>query len=811
MAKDESKIKQSWKYIDGPPKLKSKSLKAQIEEIERETQTQANKLESEYRSVLSSGNTDKSIELLIELIYADDNTPKRRKELRELYSKQCPAGEDPTEYGYLKVMEVRWGVNEKNKNNPIKGAKRDYINYLQLQAQKYDYDKDFDDDAVCLAKKIVKLLKELLEELLKALLEEDPDTPKNDLIQWLTRNTNYDNAQEILKNSNENDLIQFAVKAFQSAYDKHKKIGNADDKAFLRVTWILASLFKKTGDTEKAIPKFIECKDFRSAYALVDIHSVEAIRFALEEFKGHDDNHVKALSLMVNRHTDLEQMYTVKNPPDNFAMKWFFLSGLYAIYRVRSLAGNVVAFAIVAFIFFASPYVAPSAGSLAVMLLIIPALVLCNDIRLHGKWVSLHQMYASIIALVGNHPQMAPLQGKFYKSLSTEKGTQKKLIIILLYFFLCMFISYTELSENKSATVQTTPVAQENIVLSDTPAPQIAESEDTSYLNARTDLSLNSIDLGISVAEAQSKLGQPVKVEHLDNHDRQYYSDGFYISVANNKVTALVTHDPKFKTRRGLHVGSTYDEIIDQYGTNSADMTVDNLTLHEYSFDTINGEHALLRFAIDSSNRVDYISIRVVDPPAPQSLGEHWIKDNNTDVYLWNPEPYGNERISWNGSYMQDGDYKFAEGSGTVTWYRDGQVIQVDEGSFEHGRHHGRFKHTLESGNVVYSNWAHGKEIIDTPAPHENTDSKGQYVGTYNSGMKAYIIPGTLKLSSDRNSCNVRIVAEGNSGNISYLDYHIWREGNSLNFSNSEGYSGVINSNMRVENKIWEIAQSLNR
>lgn len=74
--------------------------------------------------------------------------------------------------------------------------------------------------------------------------------------------------------------------------------------------------------------------------------------------------------------------------------------------------------------------------------------------------------------------------------------------------------------------------------------------------------------------------------------------------------------------------------------------------------------------------------------------------------------------------------------------------------------------------------------------------------------MKAFIVPGTLKVSSDRNSCNVKILAEGDAGDISYLDYRIWREGRTLKFSNSEGYSGVITSTMRVENKIWEIAQN---
>ena len=426
---------------------------------------------------------------------------------------------------------------------------------------------------------------------------------------------------------------------------------------------------------------------------------------------------------MINRHADLEQMYTVKKLPDNFAMKWFWLSLPYGIYRVRSLFGSSAALAIIAFLIFFMPYVAPSHEFAFDLMIAIAALILCNDIRLYGKWISLHQMYANIIATVGDHPQMSTLKGKFWKTISSERNTRRKLIIILFIFLLYIWMFHQSALENKSATIQPTPTVQESVVSAKNqpatatepprdeklvaPPTKIVTAEDTSYLNARTDLSLNGIDLGISVAEAQSKLGQPVKVEHLDNHDRQYYSDGFYISVANNKVTALVTKDPKFKTRRGLHVGSTYDEIIDKYGTNSADMTVDNLTLHEYPFTAINGENALLRFAVDSSNRVDYISIRVVDPPAPR----------------------------------------------------------------------------------------------------ENTDSKGQYVGTYNSGMKAYIVSGTLKISPDRNSCNVRILAEGDAGDITYLDYRIWREGNSLHFSNSEGYSGVITSNMTVENNIWKVVQ----
>ncbi|MBR3622357.1 MAG: hypothetical protein IKN43_03285, partial [Selenomonadaceae bacterium] len=61
--------------------------------------------------------------------------------------------------------------------------------------------------------------------------------------------------------------------------------------------------------------------------------------------------------------------------------------------------------------------------------------------------------------------------------------------------------------------------------------------------------------------------------------------------------------------------------------------------------------------------------------------GKHWISDFQ-GVYLWNPEPTGDESISWSGGYVTDGGYKYANGKGTVTWYKNGKIIQVDDGAF---------------------------------------------------------------------------------------------------------------------------------
>jgi|GEM_PF-6950909 len=93
------------------------------------------------------------------------------------------------------------------------------------------------------------------------------------------------------------------------------------------------------------------------------------------------------------------------------------------------------------------------------------------------------------------------------------------------------------------------------------------------------------------------------------------------------------------------------------------------------------------------------------------STDEHWIQDKDSGVYLWNPMPSEGESVTWSGGYIKDGKYLFANGPGTLTWKKDGKVIQVDNGTFEHGRHYGTFVHKFPSGRVSYSYWDHGREL----------------------------------------------------------------------------------------------------
>lgn len=97
---------------------------------------------------------------------------------------------------------------------------------------------------------------------------------------------------------------------------------------------------------------------------------------------------------------------------------------------------------------------------------------------------------------------------------------------------------------------------------------------------------------------------------------------------------------------------------------------------------------------------------------ANNPLGYYWIQDQSTGVYMQNPSPIDGETISWSGGYVYEGSYKYANGYGTTTWRRYGDVIQIDEGNFVKGRKHGEFKHRFyPGGRVGYSGWSNGVMI----------------------------------------------------------------------------------------------------
>ena len=79
------------------------------------------------------------------------------------------------------------------------------------------------------------------------------------------------------------------------------------------------------------------------------------------------------------------------------------------------------------------------------------------------------------------------------------------------------------------------------------------------------------------------------------------------------------------------------------------------------------------------------------------------------------------------------------------------------------------------------------------------------HIGTYSTGYEAYIMTETISFNSayaaDATSayCTIRAI-KGNS--VLYIDYNYWKDhNNNWRYSNSQGYSGRIDSSANISRK----------
>ncbi len=72
----------------------------------------------------------------------------------------------------------------------------------------------------------------------------------------------------------------------------------------------------------------------------------------------------------------------------------------------------------------------------------------------------------------------------------------------------------------------------------------------------------------------------------------------------------------------------------------------------------------------------------------------HWIEDIVSQCWAANPNPAGNEIISWSGA-CEGG---LLSGPGTLTWSQNGRISGRDEGTFREGRLTGKGRITTVDG-----------------------------------------------------------------------------------------------------------------
>ena len=212
---------------------------------------------------------------------------------------------------------------------------------------------------------------------------------------------------------------------------------------------------------------------------------------------------------------------------------------------------------------------------------------------------------------VNNPPQ--PEQIQQTPAQNVQGGVSKNILIGIIGILLAV-VAFMAMGGKNDAPAQNNQVEQSQ------PEPKITfpADEPDSYTRGRTDLSLNGMDVGISTAELVRNLGQPDRIENADNGYVRYYYGDFYAAVINDIADAFVSREPKYKTLRGISVGSSYDEVVHKYGSDASKGTFEGLTLYEYPFRALDDKRGILRFAFDRNNRVDYISMRIVEENKPK-------------------------------------------------------------------------------------------------------------------------------------------------------------------------------------------------
>ncbi len=126
-------------------------------------------------------------------------------------------------------------------------------------------------------------------------------------------------------------------------------------------------------------------------------------------------------------------------------------------------------------------------------------------------------------------------------------------------------------------------------------------------------LSLGNIKLGNTVEEVKNVYGDNKK-ETLGSDGRMDFEyPDIKFTFNDDVVTTIIAHGGNIEAGGNIRKGSTIDEVFAAYGDTCAVSTYNSLTLMEYLYESSNGRTAVMRFAMNGSNVVDYMSLRLVD------------------------------------------------------------------------------------------------------------------------------------------------------------------------------------------------------
>ena len=191
-------------------------------------------------------------------------------------------------------------------------------------------------------------------------------------------------------------------------------------------------------------------------------------------------------------------------------------------------------------------------------------------------------------------------------SSQSNNGSQGAVIAVIVILVCVLgFMGFKEISANNDAK----PSSSYHSVAKNADSPQ--KLNEKSQPVAKTELSLGGMDLDETMQDMYDKLGKESYTKSDDGRTYYYYQDSVRVGFTDGKVTSLVSDGTKSTTKRGIHEGSTRQEVINAYGDSASKFNYDNMELYEYTAKSLDGRDGILRFAINSQGKVEYISVRI--------------------------------------------------------------------------------------------------------------------------------------------------------------------------------------------------------
>ena len=116
---------------------------------------------------------------------------------------------------------------------------------------------------------------------------------------------------------------------------------------------------------------------------------------------------------------------------------------------------------------------------------------------------------------------------------------------------------------------------------------------------------VGGIKLGDSLSDVSHTLGDPIKKTDKGGNQLSYEYQSMDVAYDSGSVIGLATDAKNVSTPRGIHAGSSLNEVLVKYGQNYILSAYDNLDLYEYKLQDENNRPYMLRFAVIRNDYCD--------------------------------------------------------------------------------------------------------------------------------------------------------------------------------------------------------------